>query len=160
MVLWRPSRPFRTNPQKRCPFHYRGLECKSRKSRNTWNNRQICPWSTKWSREKANRVLPREHTGHSKHPLPTTQEKILHMDITRWSTVGGQREVLRPWQRSWGRRLDTCKGGIEPQKSPWKSLSIYPHNQSLPTLLLCAPTYTSDFKGGCPPPPLSEKDLT
>ena len=26
-------------PQKRCPFHYRGLECKSRKSRNTWSNR-------------------------------------------------------------------------------------------------------------------------
>ena len=23
---------------------------------------------------------------HSKHPLPTTQEKTLHMDITRWST--------------------------------------------------------------------------
>ena len=23
--------------------------------------------------------------GHSKHPLPTTQEKTLHMDITRWS---------------------------------------------------------------------------
>ena len=33
-----------------------------------------------------NRVLPRERTGHSKHPLPTTQEKTLHMDITRWST--------------------------------------------------------------------------
>ena len=31
-------------------------------------------------------VLPSEHTGHSKHPLPTTQEKTLHMDITRWST--------------------------------------------------------------------------
>ena len=31
-------------------------------------------------------VLPRERTGHSKHPLPTTQEKTLHMDITRWST--------------------------------------------------------------------------
>ena len=30
-----------------------------------------------------NRVLPRECTGHSKHPLPTTQEKTLHMDITR-----------------------------------------------------------------------------
>ena len=25
-----------------------------------------------------NRVLPREHTGHSKHPLPTTQEKNTH----------------------------------------------------------------------------------
>ena len=32
--------------KKICPFHYRGLECKSRKSRNTWSNRQIWPWST------------------------------------------------------------------------------------------------------------------
>ena len=73
--------------KKRCPFHYRGLECKSRKSRNTWSNRQIWPWSTEWSRAKANRVLPREFTGHSKHRLPTTQEKSLHMDITRWSIL-------------------------------------------------------------------------
>ena len=72
-------------PKKRCPFHYRGLECKSRKSRNTWSNRQIWPWSTERSREKPSRVLPRERTGHSKHPLPATQEKTLHMDITRWS---------------------------------------------------------------------------
>ena len=27
--------------------HHRGLECQSRKSRDTWSNRQICPWSTK-----------------------------------------------------------------------------------------------------------------
>ena len=60
-------------------------ECKGRKSRNTWSNRQIWPWSTEWSRAKANRVLPGEHTGHNKHPLPTTQETTLHMDITRWS---------------------------------------------------------------------------
>ena len=32
------------------------------------------------------RVLPRKCTDHNKHPLPTTQEKTLHMDITRWST--------------------------------------------------------------------------
>ena len=32
------------------------------------------------------RVSPRERTGHSKQPLPTTQEKALHMDITRRST--------------------------------------------------------------------------
>ena len=31
------------------------------------------------------RILPRERTGHSKHPLPTTQEMTLHMDVTRWS---------------------------------------------------------------------------
>ena len=41
--------------------------------------------STKWSTVKANRVFPREHTGHSKHRLPRTQEKTLHMDIIRWS---------------------------------------------------------------------------
>ena len=38
--------PLELTPQKRCPFHYRGLECKSRKSRNTWGNRQIWPWNT------------------------------------------------------------------------------------------------------------------
>ena len=32
--------------------HYRELECKSRKSRNTWSNRQIWPWSTEWSRQR------------------------------------------------------------------------------------------------------------
>ena len=32
-------------------------------------------------------VLPRECTGHNKHPLPTTQEKTLYMDITRWSIL-------------------------------------------------------------------------
>ena len=52
MVLGRPTRPFRTNTPKRCPFHYRGLECKSRKSRNTWSNRQIWLWNTEWSRAK------------------------------------------------------------------------------------------------------------
>ena len=46
------TRSFRTNAQKRCPFYYRGLECKSRKSRNTWSNRQIWPWSTEWSRAR------------------------------------------------------------------------------------------------------------
>ena len=45
----------------------------------------IWTWSTKRSRSKVKRVLPREHTGHSKHPLPTTQERTLYMDITRWS---------------------------------------------------------------------------
>ena len=29
----------------------------------------------------------RECTGHSTHPLPTTQEKTLHMNNTRWSIL-------------------------------------------------------------------------
>ena len=87
MVLWRPTRPFRTNTQKRCPFHYRGLECRSRKSRNTWSNRQIWPWNMQWSRAKTNRVLPRERTGHSKHHLPTTQRRLY-----TWTSPDGQHQ--------------------------------------------------------------------
>ena len=34
-------------PKKRCPFHHRGLEWKSRKSRDTWSNRQVWPWNKK-----------------------------------------------------------------------------------------------------------------
>ena len=51
---------------------------------NTWSNRQIWSWSIEWSRTKANRVIPKESAGHRKSPLPTTQEKTLHMDITTW----------------------------------------------------------------------------
>ena len=67
-------------PNKDCFFHYRGLECKSRKSRATWINRQVWPCE---AGQRLNRVLQRERTVHSKHPLPTTQDKTLHMDITR-----------------------------------------------------------------------------
>ena len=84
-VLWWPTRPSRINTQKRCPFYHRALKCKSRKLRDTWSNRQVWPWSAKWSKAKASRVLPRGHT-QSKHPLSTTQEKTLYVDITRWST--------------------------------------------------------------------------
>ena len=73
----KPIRPSRINTKKRCLLHHRGLECKS--------NRQVWPWSTNWSRAKANRVLPGEPTGYSKNPLSTTQEISPHMDITRWS---------------------------------------------------------------------------
>ena len=34
-------------PKKRCPFHHRGLEGKSKKSRDTWSNRQVWPLDTK-----------------------------------------------------------------------------------------------------------------
>ena len=51
------------------------------------------------------------------------------------------------------------KGGIEPQETPCSRAST-PKNQSLPTLLLYALTYTSVFMGRYTPPPLSEKELT
>ena len=55
LVLWRPIRPSKTNTKNRCPFHHGGLECKSRKSRDTRNKREVWPWSTKLSRAKANK---------------------------------------------------------------------------------------------------------
>ena len=57
------------------------------------------------------------------------------------------------------RKEASCKGGIEPQEAPCSGAST-PKNQSLPTLLRHALTYSSDFTGGSPPPPLSEKELT
>ena len=42
---------------------------------------------TKWSRAKANRILPREHTGHKKDPLPTTQKRTLLLLLSHFSRV-------------------------------------------------------------------------
>ncbi len=47
-------------PKKDVLFNRDGLECKNRKSRDTWSNRQIWSESTEWSRAKANTVLPRD----------------------------------------------------------------------------------------------------
>ena len=34
-------------PKKRCPFQQKELECKIRKLRDTWSNRQVWPWNRK-----------------------------------------------------------------------------------------------------------------
>ena len=65
------------------PFHHRGSECKSRKSRDTWSNRQIWIESTKWSREKANRVLPRE-------PIANTLFQQHKRRLYTWTSPDGQ----------------------------------------------------------------------
>ena len=70
---WTPKKRKR---KERYSFHHRGLECKGRKSRDTYNNRQIWPFSTKWIMAMINRVLSRKRTGHSKHLFLTTHETI------------------------------------------------------------------------------------
>ena len=55
-------------------------------------------------------VLPREYTSHSKHPLPTTQEKTLHMDITRWSTP--KSDWLYSLQPKWRSSIQSAKTGL------------------------------------------------
>ena len=87
MVLWRPTRPFRTNTQKRWPFHYRGWNAKvgSQETPGVRVKFGLGIWNE--ARQRLIEFCKKECTGHSKHPLPTTQEKTLHMDITRWSTL-------------------------------------------------------------------------
>ena len=66
-------------PRKGVFFIIGNWNAKVGSQKNTWSNRQIWPWSTEWSRAKAKRVLPREHTGHSKHPFPNnTREDSTH----------------------------------------------------------------------------------
>ena len=50
-----------SHTHKRWHFHHRDLECKSRKSRDTWSNRQVWSWSKNWSRAKANSFAKRRH---------------------------------------------------------------------------------------------------
>ena len=98
---------------KRCPFYYRRLECKSKKSKNTWSNRQIWSWNAEWSTAKTNRVLPRKCTDHSKHPLPTTQMKTLHMDITRWATLKSD------WLYCFQPKMDKCYTASKNKTGLW-----------------------------------------
>ena len=63
---------------KSSPFHYRGLECKSRKSRNTWSNRQIWPWSTEWSRSKVNSFAKRTHWSYQTPSSNNTRDYCTH----------------------------------------------------------------------------------
>ena len=73
-------------PQKRCFIHHSGLECKSRKSSKAGETGKF-DLGVQTEAGQRLTAMSRECTGQSKHPLPTTQEKTLHMDITRWSTL-------------------------------------------------------------------------
>ena len=66
----------------RRPFHNRGLECQSSKSRDTWNEKQIGRGVQNEAEQRLT-DLSRKHAGYSKLPFPTTQEMILQMNITR-----------------------------------------------------------------------------
>ena len=86
----------RTNTQKRCPFLYRWLECKSRKSRNTWSNWQIWPWNMEWSRAKTNRVRVREESEEPGLKLSIQKIKIMASGpITSWQM---KEKKWKQWQ--------------------------------------------------------------
>ena len=77
-VLWRPTRPFRTNTQKRYPFHYRGLNAKVG-SQDTLG--ATCKFGLGMQNEAGQRLIEfcQENTlGHSKHPLFQQHKRRLY----------------------------------------------------------------------------------
>ena len=100
------KRYFRNNTPKDVLFII-GSGSKSRKSRNTWCNRQIWPWSREWSRIKANRVLPRERTGHSKHPLQ--QHKRRPYTWTSWDGQHWNHIDYIPCRQRWRSSIQSAK---------------------------------------------------
>ena len=85
-ILWRPTRPSRTNTKKRCICIIGGWNAKVGSQEIPAITCNLA-WSTKWSRAKATRLLPRLHISHNKYPSPASQETTLHMDITRCSIL-------------------------------------------------------------------------
>ena len=75
-----------TNTQKRCPFHYRGLEYKSRKLRNAWSNRQIWLGVQNGAGQRLIEFC-QENTLVIANTVFQQHKRRLYMDITRWSTL-------------------------------------------------------------------------
>ena len=73
-------------PPKICPFHYSGLECKSRKSRNTWSNSKF---GLGVQNEAGQRRIEfcQENALVIANTLFQQHKRRLHMEITRWSTL-------------------------------------------------------------------------
>ena len=63
-----------TKKKKRCPFHYRGLEGKSRKSRDTWSNRQICLGVENEAGQRLIDFAKRTHCSKQTHSSNNTRE--------------------------------------------------------------------------------------
>ena len=117
-VLWRPTRPSTTNTQKRCPFHYRGLECKSRKSKDTWSNRKIGlgvqivagQRLTEFCQEntlviaKPSSSNTREDTTHGHHWMVNTKIRLIIFfaaEMEKLYIVGKNKTASWLWLRSW-----------------------------------------------------------
>ena len=100
------------------------------------------PWEIPWTEE------PGGLWGHKKagQDLATKQQ-----DIREGGVPGaGERHSTRDKGHEEGGSA-YAKAGSSLRSPLGYSRASSPQNQSLPTLLLCA--LTSDFTGGCPPPP-------
>ena len=100
------------------------------------------PSNTEWSRAKTNSVLPRKCTGRNKHPLPTTQERTLHMDITRWSTLNSD------WLYSLQPKMEKLYTVSKNKTWSWlcaQILNLLPKSESEDSLLLHGKSYSGQY---------------
>ena len=78
-------RPLRTNTQKRCPFHYRDWNAKEGSQETPGVTGKFGLGIRNEAGQILIRVLPRKCTGHNKHPLQITQERLY-----TWTSPDGQ----------------------------------------------------------------------
>ena len=85
-VLWRTTKPSRTNSPKDVLFIVGDWNAKVGKSRDIWSNRQVWTWSTKWSRTEANNKFCQENV-----PVITTTLFQQHKRwLYTWTSPNGQ----------------------------------------------------------------------
>ena len=69
------------NTPKRCSFHHRGLEPKSRKSRDTWSNRQAWSFSIKEAQQRLTEFYQenttRDDSTHAHHQMVYTKIRLI-----------------------------------------------------------------------------------
>ena len=106
MVLWRPTRYLKLTPKKDVLFIIGDWNAKVG-SQETHGVKGKYGFGIQNEAGQRLIVFPRERTGHSKCPLPTTQEKTLHMDITRWLTL--KSDWLYSLQPKWRTSIQSAK---------------------------------------------------
>ena len=112
-VQWRSTRPPRINTKKRCPFHQQGLECKNRKSRDTWNNRQVSPWSTKWSRAKADSFAKRTHWSQQRPSSSNTRDNCTPKGMSPNGQYRNQIDYICSWRWKNSKQLAKTRLGSD-----------------------------------------------
>ena len=85
------------------------------------------------AKQRLTRVLPRERTDHSKHPLPTTQEITLHKDITNVQYQNQIDYIL--CSRRWRSAIQSAKTGPKGDFPVVQGLGLWAPNAGVPGLI-------------------------
>ena len=107
-VLWRPTKPSRTNSPRDVLFIIGDWHAKVGKSRNICCDRQVWPWSTKWSRTEAKSKFCQENV----LVITTTLFQQHKRQLYTWTSPNSQYRnkidyILCSWR--WGSSIQSAK---------------------------------------------------